>query len=41
MNCDSFKRGEQVLLLLVLVTLLPIAPVVVAFVVFGQGTPLL
>jgi hypothetical protein len=31
--------GERVLIVLVVATLLPIAGVIVAFVLFGQGTP--
>jgi hypothetical protein len=41
MYCKPVTRGERVLIVLVLGTLLPIAGVVVAFVLFGQGTPTL
>jgi hypothetical protein len=36
-----FNRSEQVLIGLLVVTLLPIVVVIVSFVFFGQGTPLL
>ena len=40
MKSKALTRGEQVLVALVVVTLLPIAAIDIAFVVFGQGTPL-
>jgi hypothetical protein len=33
-------RGERILIVLVVATLLPIVVVIVSFVMFGQGTPL-
>jgi len=41
MNRKPFARGEQILVLLVVTTLVPVVVVIVAFVIFGQGTPLL
>jgi len=41
MGRKPFKKSEQVLIGLVVVTLLPIVVVIVSFVIFGQGTPLL
>ena len=40
MGRKPFKRSEQVLIDLLVVTLLPVAVVIVSLVIFGQGTPL-
>lgn len=39
MKRKTLTRGQQVLIVLVLVTLLPIAGMLIAFVLLGQGTP--
>jgi len=39
MKRKPLTRGERVLIVLVVVTLLPIAGMLIAFVLVGQGTP--
>jgi hypothetical protein len=41
MDRRPLTKGEQVLVVLVVATLLPIMVVMVSFVIFGQGTPTL
>jgi len=34
------RRSERILIAIVIATLIPVAGVIVAFVLFGQGTPI-